>query len=371
MVSRPDGVPRFVPMEHTRIVALVPAHDEERTLPAALASLRAQTRAPDHVVVVADGCTDGTAAVARAHGAEVLETVGNTDRKAGALNQALTAILPVLDDTDLLLVLDADSALSSGFLEVAREYLEDPSIGAIGGIFHGRPGGGLPGALQRNEYTRYAREIGRRGGRARVLTGTATVFRVRTLRRIAAARGTRLPGRPGDVFDRAALTEDNEITLAVRTLGLRAVSPDACLVETEVMPTWRDLWHQRLRWQRGACENLRAYGLTRVTAPYWLQQVGMYLGIVAVALFLLATALFAALGELGPPRGPWLLVTAIFLVERIWTVRRRGWRGILLAAPIVVEFSYDLFQQAVYLAAAAAMLQGRTAQWHHLSPAPA
>jgi poly-beta-1,6-N-acetyl-D-glucosamine synthase len=355
-------------MEHMRIVALVPAHDEETSLPAALASLRAQTVAPDHVVVVADNCTDGTVAVAAAHGVEVLETVGNTDRKAGALNQALATL--ALDDADLLLILDADSALSSGFLEIARAELTDETIGAVGGIFHGRPGGGLPGALQRNEYARYAREIARRGGRARVLTGTATVFRVRTLHRIAEARGTTLPGRPGDVFDRTALTEDNEITLAVRTLGLRALSPDACTVETEVMPTWRDLWHQRLRWQRGALENLRAYGLTRATAPYWLQQVGMYLGIAAVALFLLATALFAAVGELGPPRGIWLLVTAVFLVERIWTVRRRGWRGMLLAAPIVVEFGYDLVQQAVFLAAAVALLQGRDARWHHLSPAP-
>jgi poly-beta-1,6-N-acetyl-D-glucosamine synthase len=98
--------------------------------------------------------------------------------------------------------------------------------------------------------------------------------------------------------------------------------------------------------------------------------VGMYLGIAAVALFLLATALFAAVGELGPPRGIWLLVTAVFLVERIWTVRRRGWRGMLLAAPIVVEFGYDLVQQAVFLAAAVALLQGRDARWHHLSPAP-
>ncbi|GAA4556131.1 glycosyltransferase family 2 protein [Pseudonocardia xishanensis] len=354
-----------------RIVALVPAHDEETTLPAALASLRAQTLPPDRVIVVADRCADGTVAVARRGGAEVVETVGNTARKAGALNQALAALLSVLDDADLLLVLDADSALSPGFLAEAVATLTDPTVGGVGGIFHGRPGGGLPGALQRNEYARYAREIHRRGGRARVLTGTATVFRVATLRAVAAARGTRLPGRAGEVYDATALTEDNEITLAVGTLGLRAVSPRPCTVHTEVMPTWRDLWHQRLRWQRGALENLRAYGLTRVTLPYWAQQLGMYVGILGVALFLLATALFAALGELGPPRGLWLVVTAVFVVERIWTVRRRGPRGMLLAAPLVVEFGYDLVQQAVFLAAVGAMLQGRAPRWHHLTAAPA
>ena len=374
-----------------RIVALLPAHDEEASLPAALASLRAQTRPPDHVVVVADGCTDATAAVAAALGAEVVVTVANTARKAGALNQALglllptppavasvssvssvqPARLPVLADDDLLLVLDADSAIVPGFLAAAAAELADPGTGAVGGIFEGRPGGGLPGALQRNEYARYAREIARRDGRARVLTGTATVFRVETLRAVAAARGTGLPGRPGDVYDSRALTEDNEITLAILTLGLRARSPRACAVLTEVMPTWRDLWHQRLRWQRGALANLRDYGLTRVTVPYALRQAGMYAGIAAVALFLLAMASFAALGELGPPRGGWLAVTAVLVVERIWTVRRRGLRGMLLAAPVVVEFAYDLVQQAVFLAAAAAVLRGRDATWHHLRTAPA
>jgi hypothetical protein len=51
------------------LVALLPAHDEEAALPAALASLAAQTRRADRVVVVADNCTDRTEDVARAGGA--------------------------------------------------------------------------------------------------------------------------------------------------------------------------------------------------------------------------------------------------------------------------------------------------------------
>jgi poly-beta-1,6-N-acetyl-D-glucosamine synthase len=41
-----------------------------------------------------------------------------------------------------------------------------------------------------------------------------------------------------------------------------------CDTTTEVMPTWADLFRQRLRWQTGALTDLRAYGLTGVTAPY-------------------------------------------------------------------------------------------------------
>jgi glycosyltransferase involved in cell wall biosynthesis len=52
-------------------VVFVPAWNEEQNLPAVLDDLRAELPAVD-VLVVDDGSTDGTAAVAREHGAEVL-----------------------------------------------------------------------------------------------------------------------------------------------------------------------------------------------------------------------------------------------------------------------------------------------------------
>src|SRR5438132_576685 len=56
-----------------RIVALVPAHDEEQGICTTVASLRAQVGADDHfeVLVIADNCTDATAARAQAAGAVV------------------------------------------------------------------------------------------------------------------------------------------------------------------------------------------------------------------------------------------------------------------------------------------------------------
>ena len=83
-----------------------------------------------------------------------------------------------------------------------------------------------------------------------------------------------------------ALTEDNELTIALKSLGALMISPAECTVVTEVMPTWRALWAQRLRWQRGALENLGAYGVTAQTVRYWAQQLGIGYGVIALGCYL-------------------------------------------------------------------------------------
>ncbi len=169
-----------------------------------------------------------------------------------------------------------------------------------GGVFYGEDGHGLIGQLQRNEFTRYQRYISRRRGKVFVLTGTASLFRAYALK-----RGRRLPrdpsspGPPGHVYDTLAMTEDNELTLALKTLGARMVSPMQCRVTTEVMPDFRaGSRRQRMRWERGALENIGAYGLTRATLRYWLQQIGIGYGTVALNAYflLLALTLLAADG---------------------------------------------------------------------------
>jgi cellulose synthase/poly-beta-1,6-N-acetylglucosamine synthase-like glycosyltransferase len=248
------------------ITVLIPAHNEEASLPRTLASLARQSRRPDRIIVVADNCTDATAELARAAGAEVFETVGNTDKKGGALNQALREHLPGLGDNDAVMVMDADTVLGGGFLATAvRRFADDRALMAVGGLFFGESGPGLIRQFQRSEYVRYSRDIKRRNGRVFVLTGTASIFRPAALRAVAAARGTAIPGRHGDVYDTAALTEDNELTIAIKSLGGLMTSPSECTVVTELMPSWRTLWAQRLRWQRGALENLGAYGVTPPT----------------------------------------------------------------------------------------------------------
>ena len=128
------------PAQHARLVALIAAHNEEHRIAAALESLASQTRKPDEVIVVADRCTDRTADIAVSHGAKVFQTFGNRYRKAGALNQALQTVLADLHPSDEVLLMDADTVLTGGFLEAAERRLNTRDtglapVGAVGGVF--------------------------------------------------------------------------------------------------------------------------------------------------------------------------------------------------------------------------------------------
>ncbi len=348
------------------ITVLIPAHNEETGIAETLHSLQTQTLVPDRVVVVADNCTDATEEIARAAGAEVVCTVGNKDKKAGALNFVLARLLPEAAPEDLILVQDADSQLAPDFIERSVAYLQaDSRLGAVGGVFQGGRGGGFVGHLQRNEYARYARDVRRLHGKCLVVTGTAALFRARTLRDVVAARldGTLPPGNGrGGVYDTSVLTEDNELSFALLTLKYRIRSPADCTLVTEVMPTWRELWAQRLRWKRGAVENCVQYGWTRVTRPYWGRQALSVVGVI-VTLAYVSTVVVALATGAGLHIQPfWLAVTGVFVIERIVTVRLRGWKY-MLAAASMYELVIDLFLQVVHAKAYADAVFNRKKAW--------
>jgi len=106
-----------------RVAIVVPAHNEESRLPRTLASLQAECRRDGdaEVIVVADNCTDGTAEVARRHGARVL--VRNDLGKRGkgyALDHAFGRLLR--EQFRYFVVVDADSELDAGFVDAIRRH---------------------------------------------------------------------------------------------------------------------------------------------------------------------------------------------------------------------------------------------------------
>lgn len=109
------------PDRRRRYAVLIPARNEQAVLPWLLDSIRAQDWPDDRLCafVLADNCTDGTAAAAREHGAVVYER--HDTRRVGK-GWALQALLEHIRDDggwerfDAFLVFDADNLLAPGYI---------------------------------------------------------------------------------------------------------------------------------------------------------------------------------------------------------------------------------------------------------------
>lgn len=94
-----------------RIAVLVPAHNESKGLLPTLADVQQQLRPGDRVLVVADNCTDDTASVALAAGAEVIERRDPTRRGKGyALAFGIDHLQA--NPVDAVIMIDADCRLA-------------------------------------------------------------------------------------------------------------------------------------------------------------------------------------------------------------------------------------------------------------------
>lgn len=330
-----------------RVVALIAAHNEEEQLPGTLASLAAQSLPLERVLVMADNCTDSTVALAEAAGVEVVETVDNSARKAGALNQGIALLDP--HSYDYLLQIDADTELAPDFVEAAVAELE--SDGALGGVcarFFPKHRPGLLGALQRLEYARYDRSRMRRGGHVNVLSGTAAVL-----------RAVALPEKP---WSETSLVEDYVLTLDLRRRGWTVRAGERMVAHTDSMTSLDALWRQRIRWSRGTIEELAKEGWKPWTRADILAHVGIF-GAVAIRLMWLVALCLAAFGGRLFWSPMWLAPIALVVLEGLVTTRRLRWQDRLLLVLVVPEELYGILRQAWTCKAAALAFAGGRARW--------
>ena len=123
-----------------RISAIIPVFNGERYLAEALASARGQTVPPAEIIVVDDGSTDGSAAIARAAGVRLIQQANAG--VASARNRGLAAAAG-----DLIAFLDQDDVWPADRLAAQVDALRHhPDAGivsgrirVIGGAIPGRP----------------------------------------------------------------------------------------------------------------------------------------------------------------------------------------------------------------------------------------
>jgi hypothetical protein len=59
----------------------------------------------------------------------------------------------------------------------------------------------------------------------------------------------------------------------------------------------------------------------------------------------------------------WIFLAVAFIVEKVWTVRKSGWKAQLLAATLIIELLYDTFLGIIFVKGALDMALRRQAHW--------
>jgi exopolysaccharide biosynthesis WecB/TagA/CpsF family protein len=326
------------------VVVLVPAHDEADYIERCLRTLRDQDYPSGcyEVVVIADNCTDQTAAIAASCGVSVMEREEpDAPGKGRALRWAIDLLFATRADIDAVAVVDADSVadrhlisglvsrLASGADAVQGEYLALPD------------GGGARSELRSASMLLFHRV--RFGGRAALglpchLVGNGMAFSRRLLEE-----------HPWDAYTSA---EDLEWSADLRLAGVRPQFAADARLRAPIAKGGAAARTQRIRWEGGRLHVIR----TRVPRLLRAMRHGEWslfdavmellvppLGVLAVA-SVAGCVVAGALHLVGVIPGwavvPWLAACAgvvLFVVAGLWAGRAPAstYRA-LAAAPLLV-----------------------------------
>jgi cellulose synthase/poly-beta-1,6-N-acetylglucosamine synthase-like glycosyltransferase len=216
------------------------------------------------------------------------------------------------------------------------------------------------------EYWRYRRQISRNGYRAFVLTGTASIFRIKTLRDVKDGRiNGSLPNYSNSYYDTYGRTEDNEITLAILKLGYDCPVANV-FSQTDVMKKTSRLIRQRERWYNGALINLKSYGRSLpwyLRWTYWKQQIGLFLSLILLIMIVATIIINLFMNSLIITK-LWLALLTILAIERTATIWPLGWKARIIALTVIPEQIYSILLISIYGLSIVNYLINKKGKWH-------
>ncbi len=231
---------------------VVPAYNEEKLIEGTVASLLAMDYPSFEIIIVDDGSTDNTRAVAskllgsyRDGAVEVKLVEKSNGGKATALNAGIQ-----VSRYDFLLNVDGDSQLSPNSLRKTIRHFVDPRLGAVAGNVKVLNRDNVWTTLQALEYVEglnMARSAQSVVKLVNIIPGPLGVFRKQA------------------VFDAGwyssdTFAEDADITLKIIRAGWRVEYEPEAQAYTEAPASVVDLLKQRYRWTRGIIQAVRKHG---------------------------------------------------------------------------------------------------------------
>ncbi|MDR7300169.1 glycosyltransferase family 2 protein [Haloactinomyces albus] len=238
------------------VAVLIPAHNEGLVIADSLrAVLDVVPKANVHVV--SDGSTDDTFELARATGARVIRTRSNVG-KAGALQEAIERFR-LVERFEVVMLLDADTRVDSGYFQAALPLFDDPRVVAVAGYVRSdwrrrslSPLGKLLVCHRQRIYalTQFLLKFGqtwRRANATHIIPGFASLYRTEVLPHIEV-------NPPGLVI------EDFNMTFEVYQKGLGKVGfTPAAVAVTQDPGSLGDYVRQTKRWALGWWQTVRRH----------------------------------------------------------------------------------------------------------------
>lgn len=352
---------------------LVPAHNEALTIAATVQSLLAQDHAPGiEVLVLDDGSTDGTAAIAEAAAAgdprvRVLRLPHGG--KAAALNHGIHAARH-----EVLVLLDADTQLAPNAVASLAAAFHDPAVGAVSGTARAANRG--QGWLPRWQDLEYLCGFNLERRACHVLQGILVVPGA-----IGAWRTAALQAIGGFATD--TLAEDTDATIALQRAGWRVLHEGRAVAWTQVPANGASFVRQRFRWTFGTMQALWKHraamgkahlrGLSLFTMPgAWFFQVFLVLVGPLLDLGLLAAAAAGLTVEAGLALAVFLLLDmalAVFALAVEGEPLRRAWQVLPMRLAYRPLLAWAAWKAA--LAVARGLWHGWTRADRHAIPTPA
>jgi poly-beta-1,6-N-acetyl-D-glucosamine synthase len=270
-----DALARTVP-----VTVIVPAYNEEQSLPDTLVSLWTQSAAPQDVIVVDDCSTDETSSVAKALGARVVRPPRNTGSKAGAQTFALGLV-----KTPYVIAIDADTTLAPDAIERLLAAFEDPDVAAACGTVLPRH---VHTIWERGRYVEYLfaftfyKRVQEAFGAPLISSGCFSMYRTQDVLDIGG-------------WSSRTLAEDMDLTwtLHQQQRKVRFV-PDAVCYPIE--PHDFDFLSKQLRrWSHGFVQNVMLHWRGLLNVPFLRHAVAVSFwdAIVAAVVYLIALPLVA------------------------------------------------------------------------------
>ncbi|MBT2510309.1 glycosyltransferase [Streptomyces sp. ISL-98] len=313
--GRGRAAPRPAPLTDP-VSVIVPAYNEEAGIEATIRSLLASTHEYVQIIVVDDGSTDRTFAIADAVDDRRVMVVRQPNAgKASALNTGLAWA-----HFDIIVMIDGDTVFEPDAIRNLIQPLSDPRVGAVSG---NTKVGNRQGVLGRWQHLEYVIGFNLDRRMYDVLECMPTVPGA-----IGAFRREALTGVGGVSDD--TLAEDTDLTMALCRAGWRVVYEQSAVAWTEAPSTVRQLWKQRYRWCYGTLQAMwkhRGSLVERGPAGKLGRRGLTYLAVFQTVLPLLAPLVdvFALYGLLfqgaGQALAVWTGFTAVQVFSAVYALR--------------------------------------------------